>query len=362
VSTSSYSYLVTDLRSNLVLAELPMTGVSYSNVLSGTGDFSGSVYIDPAYHLKDLKEVTYPGRVGLYILRDTTCQWGGILWKRSYDSTSRKISLQGQTFESYMERRFQSQTLSFSQTDQLLIAQRLIDVQLGPIHVEIDQSLSGVLRDRNMFWYEYKTIGKELSDLANLENGFEYNIKVSMDPTGAFQRKLVFGYPQLGMTASQTPHVFDYPGNISDFALTEDAVEGANNMTALGAGEGVELLTSHVQDVDQARAGYPPLEASRSYRDVTQPSTLLMHSSEDLRRLRSPVTVYSVNVRADQEPEVGTYSVGDYARFRIEDDWVNPMIDDYWRITKYAVSVDDQGGPEKISLTLGGNEVGNGSV
>jgi len=102
----SYRYLLTDLVTNTVIAELPFSGVVYGRALNSAGSFSGSTpVILGKTNGYDLYDSTMPGQTGLYVLRNNTCVWGGIIWTRNYDLTSRALQVTAQEFTSYLHHR-----------------------------------------------------------------------------------------------------------------------------------------------------------------------------------------------------------------------------------------------------------------
>lgn len=103
--TPTYRYITTDLVTNRILAEVPLTGVSYTNAIGGAGDFSGNVYVDSESRKYDLYNSTMPGKTGLYILRNNECVWGGIIWSREYDIEAKSLSVSGLEFTSYFHHR-----------------------------------------------------------------------------------------------------------------------------------------------------------------------------------------------------------------------------------------------------------------
>jgi hypothetical protein len=108
-----YRYFLTDLLSNQVIAEVPFKGVSYERVNRRAGGFSGNIPFIEATKGLDLYEATMPGRTGIYIMRNNVCVWGGIIWSRSYDVTSRNLSVEGAEFTSYFYHRNIWQTLQY---------------------------------------------------------------------------------------------------------------------------------------------------------------------------------------------------------------------------------------------------------
>lgn len=285
-----YTYWFTDLRSNKVIAELPMQNINYENKLSAIGDASGTIKINPETSRLNILSATAPGKTGMYILRDGQPVWGGIVWKRNYSTSGRSVNITAKTFESYFDHRFQAQTKYWANEDQLNIARWLLENNgsAAAINIEVSNAVSTRFRERAMFYYEFKTTGNELFDLSNLIDGFDLNVSLYLAPDGSIGRRFDFYYPYAGVAKQNTTLLFDYPGAIKDFTLSEDAESGGNEIWAIGAGEGTEQVTTVSRDEDELAAGWPKLQASRAYKSVVRPSTLQQHSDADLARLNIP--------------------------------------------------------------------------
>lgn len=373
-----YTYILADIRTDTVLDEVDFQGVTYSNVLSGVGEFTGTISVNPETSVVNLRGITTPARTTLYVFRDDVLVWGGIVWKRNFDSESRSLQIVAKTFESYFYKRLQLTTKYWADEDQLEIARWLVTSNRSAMDVGIEVSnvKSTRRRERTMFGYEFKTTGLELEQLAGLIDGFDWNVTVYQDNESLVtRRRLDFFYPQRGLSREVSTLQFEYPGAVKSFSLHEDAENGGNKVWAIGTGEGTEQVTAFALDYDQLNAGYPLNEETRSYKSVVRPSTLQSHARADLERLLTPVAVFEVILRADIEPELGTYSVGDWARFRFNDsyffdDTVEPSFDGFVefvdqrqegsynqmsRITQIEVSISDSG-IEDVKLTLGGYE------
>lgn len=104
-SVPTYRYFTVDLVSNEILAEIPFTGVGYERALKGAGGFEGSISISNDTESLNIYDNTLPGKVGLYVVRDDKCVWGGIIWSRSYDVVSKKLSVHASEFTSYFQHR-----------------------------------------------------------------------------------------------------------------------------------------------------------------------------------------------------------------------------------------------------------------
>jgi hypothetical protein len=136
-----YRYYLTDLLSNQVIAELPFTGVSYERVLRKAGGFSGSVPVIEATKRYDLYETTMPGRTGLYVLRNGQCVWGGIIWSRKYDESSKTLSVDASEFPSYFYHRFIWKTLSYG-SEFIGITSFSIEDGIATVNLEEDHNFS----------------------------------------------------------------------------------------------------------------------------------------------------------------------------------------------------------------------------
>jgi hypothetical protein len=96
-----YRYFTTDLLTNQILAEIPFKGVSFERSIKAAGSFSGTIPVIPETASMDLYESTMPGKTGLYVVRDSICIWGGIIWNRNYNVVERELSVSASEFTSY---------------------------------------------------------------------------------------------------------------------------------------------------------------------------------------------------------------------------------------------------------------------
>jgi len=111
-NVSIYRYFLYDLISNTFLAEVPFKGVSYGRALKEAGSFSGSIPVVDDTASLDLYNSTMPGKTALFIVRNDTCVWGGMVWSRSYNIVTRSLSVNASEFTSYLHHRVIWQTWS----------------------------------------------------------------------------------------------------------------------------------------------------------------------------------------------------------------------------------------------------------
>lgn len=163
-----YRYFTVDLLSNALIAEIPFKSVKYERALKSAGSFSGSIPIIDDTSSMDLYESTMPGKTALYVVRDSVCVWGGIIWSRAYDVGQKMLSVNASEFTSYLYHRniWKTYTHEFEAT---LVASS------GVVQVTIDNGEyeAAALSSVRVFFYE-------VSDMSH--NGY-YEVKSSPSPT-----------------------------------------------------------------------------------------------------------------------------------------------------------------------------------
>ena len=366
---ATYRYLFADLLTNTIIGELPLTGVSFTQQLNQAGTFQGHVLLSAlSANEFNVSNATIPAKCALYVDRDGTLVWGGVIWNRSYNSTSQQLSFSAREFESYLERRRITSTVSYNNQDQLSIAQSLVSlaqsVPYGNIGIQIGSETSGVTLSRTYYSYELKTYYQALQDLSRATDGFDFNIQVAYNGSGQPTKTLVLGYPRIGIVYSTnltTVPTFEFPaGNVVEYEYPEDGSIAANTVYALGAGSNEGKLIQSVQYTSKFADGWALLEEQANYSDVTDSTYLLSLATGQVTAVSYPPTTIKLTVPANQNPTFGSYSLGDDARLRITDQrfpantTTTPPtagLDLVYRIVGLSVQPGENG-PERVTLTL----------
>ena len=358
---TQYRYLLADVLTNQILAELAITNVNFTQQLNAAGTFTGELLLTGVNTAKlNVLNSTIPARCAIYVDRSGVLVWGGIIWNREWDTGNQRLKITAREFESYFERRRITSTLVFTNQDQLTIAENLINaaqsVPYGNINVLIPSTTSGVIIGSQIYYnYELKTYFNALLDLAKNNNGFDFNIKVAYDGSGNPTKTLQLGYPRLGNTyssSSATVPVFQIPaGNIVQYNYKEDGTKAANSVYATGAGSNEGKLIANSVDTTKTLSGWPLLEDSSNYSNIAD-STLLggLASGQVLATSYPPQTLQIV-APPYLDPVFGTYNLGDQARVILKDDFYPSTFDGNYRIVGLNVSPGENG-PERVTLTL----------
>ena len=358
--TTSYRYLFADLLTNEILAELPITGVNFTQQLNSAGTFSGHLLLSGVNaEGLNIANGTIPGRTAIYVDRNGVLVWGGIIWNREYNSTGQTLTFQAREFESYFERRKIANTLVYTNEDQLVIANLLVEnaqaAASGDIGVSVSPATSGVLVSRTYYGYELKNVYSALQDLSKQLNGFDFNIQVAYDGGGNPTKRLVLSYPKSGTTYSPTnpsAPVFQFPaGNIVEYQYPEDGSIAANTIYALGAGSNEGKLIATATDSTKLADGWPLLEQEANYSDITDATMLAGLANGQITATSYPPTTLRVVAPPSQNPEYGTYVIGDEVRVVITDNRFPTTLDAIYRLVALSVNPGEDG-PERITLTL----------
>jgi len=357
---AQYRYLFADLLTNQILAELPLTKVQFSQQLNSAGTFSAELQLAglQAANL-NVANATIPGRTAVYVDRDGTLVWGGVLWNREYSSKTQSIKLNAGEFESYWNRRRITTDTVFTNTDQLTAVQTIVNnanaVTNGNIGIVVGTETSGILINRTFYGYEYKTVLSAIQDLAKSSTGFDFNIQVYYDSNGNPAKLLRLGYPRYGKKYSATSPsvpVFELPGNITEYTWPEDGSTAANYLYALGAGSNPGKLIATAYDGTKIAAGWPILEEQANYSDVSDPTLLGNLATAQVAIVSYPPTTIKITLPPTLDPIFGSYEVGDDARIRILDDRFTSQLDTVYRITAFSVAAGESNSPELVTLSF----------
>ena len=360
---TTYRYLFVDLLSNTIIGELPLTGVSFTQQLNQPGTFQGHLLLSGINADKYNVELsTIPAHCGLYVDRDGILVWGGVIWGRSYNSTSQILTFSAQEWISYFDHRRVTQDVQFTKIDQLVIATNLIEdahgEQYGTINVGYNsegQTTSGILVNRTYYNYELKSVFQAIQDLSRQGDGFDFHIDVAYDIAGLPQKYFNTYYPRSGAAyVFGDPNVpmFTFPaGNMVEYEYPEDGSVVANTVYALGAGsnEGKQIAVG--QDITRLTAGWALLEQTANYADITDQTVLQQLANAEALATSYPPVVLKVVVPAYVDPVYGTYEVGDDARIVITDSRFPNTLDQIYRIVGSTVQPGEDG-PERVTLTL----------
>lgn len=340
------------------LGELPLTSFTYTDTLNSPGSITGTFPLDPYPELDDTAaaailtpETFAEGRTVLWVDRDGVPMWSGLLWSWEASVDQDAVTFTGEGWLSYFRRRRLNESVTYegAAVDQIDLASGLVSYpQIAPgglVWVIAGNPNSGVTRERTYYWWEAKTFGEMIEELAAVENGFDFRFRPRIEEGDRYTWFETI-YPATGPA---TDHVFELGTNCSVTRFTSDGKSLANSFRAFGSGQGAEVTIADAFD-SAALDTYPLLEEHGSYPDVIRPTTLAEHATQRLQRLTVPTRLLELDVWPDTEPGLGDYLVGDRVKVTANRGFLQLNKADY-RITSRTVTVDESGG-ETVSVSL----------
>jgi hypothetical protein len=361
-----YTYYTADLTTGAITDELPLYDVTFSTELNEAGEFRARLPLgDPRITVHRPRELTEPGRAALYVERDGVLVWGGAIWTVKYTSADQHLEIAAAGFLSYFDHRrvlpadfdpgttdLAAVTVSFTDLDQSDIARALVAIAEahpgGDIQVRPESTApSGITRTLAYPGGGLKSTGEALRELASLEDGPDFLIDVAYGTDGRPMRRLRVGTPHLGQQG--TPHVWEYGANLTGYTWPVDGASTASRVFALGEQGETSQLVAVAED---RTTGRPLTETEVSYVHLTDANLLRSQARSALTAVSAPVVLPELTVRADLEPVLGSYQVGDDATVVIKDVFFPEGTQFDVRITGIEVTPGNDAGEEQVRLTV----------
>jgi hypothetical protein len=317
------AYVFGDLLTGAVIEEIPLQGVSMTRAF-GAGELRGSFQLDQTgKDNRDLLAATEGGRCFVVCERNGTPVWGGTVWTRTYQSQAKIFQLYCRAFEHYPEERFILGTaepvIEYTNIEQRNIFRNLwihLQATANTPQVTLPASFpDAVLKSLTVRSYEFKTYRRVMDSVANGFDGFDWTIDTAR-VDGAYTKTLRVGYPTLG---SVLPLDFDYPGQILNYWQNDSMSERGTHIYGLGSGEGSTMLSQEVIHTDLLSTGFPRYDVDVSLKDINDATTLTSLAMQAAINRKAGVPIFTVEVKGDQEPEFGSYGLGDAVRLNFVD-------------------------------------------
>ncbi|WP_422389944.1 hypothetical protein [Arthrobacter sp. N1] len=340
-----YRFMLCSLKTGRVLYEMPFTiAGSLSRLLQGFGTGTLALPIhDPACSSTWAQDVLPWRSVILVVDEHNRILWHGIPINR-LRSGNGIVRYPCVTIEGYLLRRY-TPNLMFEAVDQTAIAAALAGVAADAVGIPltIDAPASRVIRDRVYADDENARLYSRLQELAAVDNGFNWTMDVTWTNTDQTSVRYVFrtGYPHLGNRTSTPEHVFELPGNVTDFEFDERWGDGdaATHARAFGDGDSeAKVMSKPVVDTVREAAGWPRLEERRSFSGVTEQHTIDAHAARLGRQLFAGQELITLAVREDAGTRLGDLHLGDTARVSISTPDVD--LDAVWVVTEWSLTQD----------------------
>jgi len=382
-TSGSFTFLVTNLLSGSVIAEVDLSSMNFTEVLNRPGGGSATARIESP---TTTTENFLSWGNALWCLEGDHVLWGGIIGATQPRADSRVLNIPLHGFMEYYRTQPIQTTVGgpsgpvlnppnaqweygiafgghphksavvFQQVDQFRIFEDLINHiakrdQLSNIHPTVEyDSLSGVLRDDTWFNFEYKMVGVACEQLADRENGFFWHTHFGLD-NNAPRFSFHLHTPTAGINNSSSidrPIIFEWDASPEETILMAYDFGGenkpANSIISIGEGEGSASKVARKDSTSSAigayTAGRPRYYEVLSYTDVSSTSTLLSHATKRWNRHKVPYHTAHVTMQ-NPDDEYLEFDLGDTANLRIDDHGIKTF--NRYRIVTKATTISKEG-------------------
>lgn len=319
-----YRYIFGSLRTENVIDEIPLYGTFMDMQLNNGGQFQGTFQLDQTG--KDnatMMSATIPGKTWVTCERNGIAVWHGFIWSRVYSAQSKSVQLFAWSFEKYATKRLIRQDISYDDYEQRNIMRELwLQMQAvtgGNMNVNVPGAfVDANLKDLEVLATDFKYYDEVISSLADTFDGFDWYISVTKDGVN-YRKDLLIGYPALGVVQSPGMVVFEYPGNITQYYMTESMSEAGTNIFIIGSGEGDTMIVGEYDNSTAITNGFPRWDIDISRKDITSQSSVDSLAQQEAIVRYPPMSIIKIYVKANVSPEFGSYNLGDTCRVVIRD-------------------------------------------
>lgn len=314
-----------DLKSGGIAEEL--RSLTPSAALSRRlGDSSGTTFnLALAGAPARWEAATDPGRTMLVAVDKLTGDpiWAGLTVGPREGGSDGVVAIAAVTPEAYLDRRYTGSYGATGRDDALIIADLMAPVLSGGPPFVLDTVTTGTPRDYSLLDTDDRTILSAAQELMGLDGGPEWTVDVAW----ADAAKTTFHLPirirsKVGVQNSATEGVFDLPGCVSTYSLSEsyEAGKGATQVTAYGDTSGSDRLKSDPYTATALiAAGWPVWE----YRWTpasggTDPVALNSAAASALALMATGARAWTLEAVASQAPRLGRdWALGDNIRLQV---------------------------------------------
>lgn len=363
---TDYNYIFGSLRSEKVIAEIPLFGTYMDLELNVGGRFDGSFSLDmTGYSNQVLLDATTPGATWVVVERNGIPIWSGYVWSRTYQSQAKNMQLYAESFEKYPTRQRIVSDVDIFGFDQRNAFRQLwthmMSVPGRDVNVRVPDAFSpGVIgKNVEVLAVDYKFYAEVMSAIADSADGFDWYIETTHDPyqPWLYARTLKIGYPVLG-TTRDAPVIFDYPGSILNYYATESMANAGTNVLTLGSGEGSAALVYETNQSVQVDSGFPRWDVVVSRKDIDSQQQLNTYGQAEGAARKPPMLVVKPSMKGSLTPEFGSFALGDSATVAIVDSRFPTGYNFQSRIVKWSLRPQSADNTEEYAVLFENDDEG----
>lgn len=288
-----YRYLLVDSRPSgtagvgNVVAEIPLSNVNFSSLLTNVGSLSASMPVNHPKALRTLNNFRLAQR-DLTVVREGQVVWNGPLTSVKRNSKTKTLELTAHEFPWYLSRRTIETNKDYN-IDVLAVVRDLITTVRAKTNGEfyrlnVSSATAGVTKKWKFSGAYRREVLQIINDLA--AETFDYRMLYTGSVGDAATRFLDLGAPTLGVLRG---YVLEPKSGLVDVTIEEDLSDSCNRAHVIGSNGLVHTSTNAASYA----ADDVLLERVFDRGDVSSPGVIQAYARDRAANLKPPIVVYS---------------------------------------------------------------------
>ncbi|WP_104088037.1 hypothetical protein [Arthrobacter sp. GMC3] len=351
VVNTGYRVFVGEMVTGLITADLPVSASPWGQRLNDAGSIEGTLQVRSREVARlNLRANTAPLKQFMGISYGNTILEAGPIWKRAYDPAKEtcKVSAAGlwSILDTIKALDWVALAAGKSTTETSIdvvgktlgsIARELvrISIQTNPnnpgLPIVLPELLAGI-NERHEPGYMLPWLGQLLKNLTGVQRGpdIRFRPRFRGDDQRYVEWVMEVGTDDSPLLVQAGPDwIWDgsvEKSGVVGFGVVEDATKMAAKAYQPGAGSEQDMMLRWAQDTTLIdTAGYPWTEVDVASKDVEDLGLLQAYADAGMAAAKYPIEDWSVSVRANATPQLGTYLPGHWAQAIIPD--YHPILD-----------------------------------
>lgn len=362
------------MSGQLTSDNLPITAQSFGRQINTSGAATVSLNLTGSAQQNAANiEAVMPRKSVLWILQDDAVIWGGPVWDWNHQSiASGVLPLGCSTFESILSRRVQNKTVTYTNDDifnmfrDLMQTYALAKLPNGQIAgLTYSENRSGVSDTLTFDGTQLQTFDDAIGTLVSAYE-IEYSFRPYQDSAGNFKVNVDLAYPFLGQAFPQSGLVYNFPGNLTDYAFQATGSTSINSLFVTASNDNTTTgndttLSGFWDDFNDLDLGYPILQGVLSLTTAswTSDAQVQKFAGGYIPQVTDTQLTPVLTISGDAFPKIRQTPLGSGAQFNatsiLHPAGPNgePGYSGIGRVTGWTCTPGGEGQTEQAQLTMG---------
>ncbi|AZS09773.1 minor tail protein [Arthrobacter phage TattModd] len=348
VVEDSYRVFVGDVRTGRVNATIPVSDFKWGIRLNAAGPVTATIRTaSEEARFLDLRNLTLTKKQFLGVSYGETILECGPIWKRSFDPKSYALSLQAQGLWSIFDRRknvpgaalraigdparvapalasYKVQGKHLGSIAREIVRRSIQDNPYGgDLPVSLPADIAGI-HEREYFGYNLGWIGDDLRELTGVQGGPDLRFRPRFKAGDPSMVEWVLEHGKVDILQQSGPDwkwdasVEKTP--VAEYGIEQDGSGMADFAWSPGSGQEEAMPVATARNLTLLRAGYPWTETEQGNSQEENFSLLQGLANRTISDHVLPWDAWSMIVKANGNPKLGSYLPGDWAKVRTPND------------------------------------------